>query len=211
MRMIAFSAMTILAMLVSAAHAGCPKTGGLYSVRIDSAPQGAQIYIGDKSCQVGVTPWDGKLEKGDYTVIIETPGYEPASRPFKVEAVRRTQVLFVTLVKKAEPQKKIDIHVDADPKGVAGAMIMLDGEVRRDLRTHHVDLLTVGQYLPPSPNHLPIARYYTPAEFAEIREIANHLGFIHVESGPLVRSSYYAGRGYDAWNASRASAKSPKA
>jgi lipoic acid synthetase len=66
----------------------------------------------------------------------------------------------------------------------------------RDLRTHKVDLLTVGQYLAPSPRHLPIARYYTPEEFAEIRRVAQDLGFRHVESGPLVRSSYHARRAH---------------
>src|ERR1700751_4852830 len=86
---------------VTSAHAGdCPKTGR-YSVKIDSAPQGAPIYLGDKTCQIGVTPWEGKLNKGDYTVIVETPGYETASRPFRVAAVRKQQELFVPLVKKA--------------------------------------------------------------------------------------------------------------
>jgi lipoic acid synthetase len=61
-----------------------------------------------------------------------------------------------------------------------------------DLRRHNVDVLTVGQYLRPTPRHLPIERYYTPDEFAELKQIAVELGFEHVESGPLVRSSYHA-------------------
>lgn len=61
-----------------------------------------------------------------------------------------------------------------------------------DLRTQHVDIVTVGQYLRPSPAYLPIARYYTPEEFAELRERGLAMGFRHVESGPLVRSSYHA-------------------
>jgi len=65
-------------------------------------------------------------------------------------------------------------------------------QVFRDLRAHDVEILTVGQYLRPSPNHLPIARYVTPAEFADLKEEALTLGFRHVESGPLVRSSYHA-------------------
>jgi len=64
--------------------------------------------------------------------------------------------------------------------------------VMRDLRTHHVDILTLGQYLRPSPKHLPIVRYVTPAEFEEFREAGYEMGFGHVESGPLVRSSYHA-------------------
>lgn len=62
----------------------------------------------------------------------------------------------------------------------------------RDLRAARVDILTVGQYLRPSDQHLPIARWYTPDEFAELKRYGMSLGFRHVESGPLVRSSYHA-------------------
>ncbi len=62
----------------------------------------------------------------------------------------------------------------------------------RDLREQEVDILTLGQYLRPSNDHLPVARYYTPAEFAELRRLGMDMGFRHVESGPLVRSSYHA-------------------
>lgn len=62
----------------------------------------------------------------------------------------------------------------------------------RDLRAAQVDILTIGQYLRPSDQHLPIARWYTPDEFAELKRYGMSLGFRHVESGPLVRSSYHA-------------------
>jgi len=62
----------------------------------------------------------------------------------------------------------------------------------RDLRAVGVDLLTLGQYLRPSPAHLPVAKYYHPDEFAALGAIGRELGFRHVESGPLVRSSYHA-------------------
>ncbi|MFZ1166367.1 MAG: lipoyl synthase, partial [Candidatus Sulfotelmatobacter sp.] len=65
-------------------------------------------------------------------------------------------------------------------------------EVFRDLGGRGVDILTVGQYLRPSRDHLPIARFYTPEEFRELRNEALRFGFRHVESGPLVRSSYHA-------------------
>jgi len=65
-------------------------------------------------------------------------------------------------------------------------------ETVRDLRTHGVDMLTVGQYLPPDAEHLPLRRYATPDEFDEIGAFARDLGFTHVESAPLVRSSYHA-------------------
>ena len=61
-----------------------------------------------------------------------------------------------------------------------------------DLCRQRVDLLTIGQYLRPSTNHLPVARYYTPAEFDELRDAGLQMGFRHVEAGPLVRSSYHA-------------------
>jgi lipoic acid synthetase len=64
--------------------------------------------------------------------------------------------------------------------------------VMRDLRAHRVDVLTLGQYLRPSPKHLPIVRYVPPAEFDDFRRAGMEMGFGHVESGPLVRSSYHA-------------------
>ncbi len=64
--------------------------------------------------------------------------------------------------------------------------------VMRDLRGSNVDILTLGQYLRPSPKHLPIVRYVPPAEFGEFRLAGYEMGFRHVESGPLVRSSYHA-------------------
>ena len=64
--------------------------------------------------------------------------------------------------------------------------------VMRDLREVDVDILTLGQYLRPSNDHLPMDRYYTPDEFAALRKAGLAMGFRHVESGPLVRSSYHA-------------------
>jgi lipoic acid synthetase len=65
-------------------------------------------------------------------------------------------------------------------------------QVMRDLRRHRVDILTMGQYLRPSPKHLPIVRYVTPGEFDALKKAGNEMGFAHVEAGPLVRSSYHA-------------------
>jgi lipoyl synthase len=67
--------------------------------------------------------------------------------------------------------------------------------VMRDLRASHVDILTLGQYLRPSPKHLPIMRYVPPAEFDGLKRAGYAMGFAHVESGPLVRSSYHAADG----------------
>ena len=76
-----------------------------------------------------------------------------------------------------------------------------------DLRSAGCALLTLGQYLRPSPAHLPMTRYYHPDEFTELKDIARRLGFIHVESGPLVRSSYHAHEQADAYKAIAGSAR----
>lgn len=68
----------------------------------------------------------------------------------------------------------------------------------RDLREVGVSILTLGQYLRPSPAHLPVVRYYTPEEFADLAVEGRAMGFTHVESGPLVRSSYHAKKQADA-------------
>jgi lipoic acid synthetase len=65
-------------------------------------------------------------------------------------------------------------------------------ETLRDLRTAGVQIVTIGQYLRPSQANLPMVRYYTPAEFADLKAIGLEMGFGHIESGPLVRSSYHA-------------------
>jgi lipoic acid synthetase len=61
-----------------------------------------------------------------------------------------------------------------------------------DLRSHDVDMVTIGQYLQPTPHHHPVLRYWTPAEFEALAQYGDRLGFEHVASGPLVRSSYHA-------------------
>ncbi|MFL0810949.1 MAG: lipoyl synthase [Agarilytica sp.] len=65
-------------------------------------------------------------------------------------------------------------------------------EVMRDMRAHNIDMLTIGQYLQPSRDHLPVARYVEPAEFDEYKAYADELGFEQAACGPLVRSSYHA-------------------
>jgi len=65
-------------------------------------------------------------------------------------------------------------------------------QTMRDLRAAEIDFLTIGQYLQPTRNHVQVKKYYTPEEFVELKNTALQLGFSHVESGPLVRSSYHA-------------------
>ncbi|MBT8064813.1 MAG: lipoyl synthase, partial [Gammaproteobacteria bacterium] len=87
-------------------------------------------------------------------------------------------------------------HPDIPTK--SGIMLGL-GETRdqvdavlRDLRDHRVDMVTIGQYLQPTPHHHPVLRYWTPDEFSDLESYGYGLGFSHVASGPLVRSSYHA-------------------
>ncbi|UED70474.1 MULTISPECIES: lipoyl synthase [Brevibacillus] len=65
-------------------------------------------------------------------------------------------------------------------------------QTMHDLRAVNCDIMTLGQYLQPTKKHLPVLKYYTPDEFREFKELGMQLGFAHVESGPLVRSSYHA-------------------
>jgi len=103
----------------------------------------------------------------------------------------------------ARYQRTLDLLANAkkwDPRTVtkSGVMVGIGEEtgelieVFRDLGSCGVDILTIGQYLRPSKDHLPMTRYYTPAEFVSLKETALKFGFRHVESGPLVRSSYHA-------------------
>jgi lipoyl synthase len=73
-----------------------------------------------------------------------------------------------------------------------------------DLRRVECQILTIGQYLRPTPAHAPMIRYYHPDEFRELKTVALDMGFVHVESGPLVRSSYHAHETADAYMAARA-------
>ena len=75
--------------------------------------------------------------------------------------------------------------------------------VMRELREVDVDILTLGQYLRPSNDHLPLDRYYTPDEFRALRDEGMAMGFRHVESGPLVRSSYHAWEQVEAMHGAR--------
>ena len=99
----------------------------------------------------------------------------------------------LTLLRKFKAQ-----HPDVTTK--SGIMLGL-GETReqveetlRDLRAHDVDMITIGQYLQPSPHHHPVMRYWTPDEYRHFEEFGMALGFTHVASGPMVRSSYHADR-----------------
>jgi len=102
-------------------------------------------------------------------------------------------------------RRSLDLLRDAKSFGImtvtkSGLMLGLGEQTEEivetltDLRSCGVDIVTLGQYLQPTRDHLPVARFYPPEEFVELRERALSLGFLHVEAGPLVRSSYHAER-----------------
>ncbi len=151
-----------------------------------------------KGCSIEVLIPDFKGSKSALKLVMDA---QPEILNHNVETVPR-------LFKKVQPQDDYTWAIGTlanakamDPLVLTKSGIMLGlGEtfdevvdVMRDLASVGVDILTIGQYLQPSKKHLPIARYYTPQEFAELRRIGlEELGFKWVESGPLVRSSYRA-------------------
>jgi lipoic acid synthetase len=109
--------------------------------------------------------------------------------------------LYPTVRPQARYERSLDVLARAKARGArvkTGLMVGL-GEtaeellvVFSDLRAAGCDILTLGQYLQPTREHVPVDRYYSPEEFERLREEALELGFAHVEAGPLVRSSYHA-------------------
>ncbi|MGB3632928.1 MAG: lipoyl synthase [Rubrobacteraceae bacterium] len=149
-------------------------------------------------CAVEVLTPDFKGNQDAIKTVIEA---RPATFNHNIETVPR---LYPAVRPQAKYKRSLEVLQHAkelNPDGLtkSGFMVGL-GEVEeelhqtmRDLRDHDVDILTIGQYLRPSENHLPMSRYYTPKEFAMLRRYGlDELGFKHVESGPLVRSSYHA-------------------
>jgi len=138
--------------------------------------------------------------KGSETALGIVMDSRPAILNHNLETVER-------LYRQARPGGRYDRALDLllrarrlVPDGLTKSGIILGlGEewdellvALRDLRRSDVDILTLGQYLRPSDGHLPVARFYTPAEFDELGDIGRAMGFTHVQSSPLTRSSYHA-------------------
>ncbi len=150
-------------------------------------------------CSIEVLIPDFKGSEMALKIVMDA---QPEILNHNVETVKR-------LFKKVQPQDSYDWALDTlrnakrmDPLVLTKSGIMLGlgetfeevVETMQDLANIDVDILTIGQYLQPSRKHLPIERYYTPAEFDKLRDIGLEMGFKWVESGPLVRSSYHADR-----------------
>ncbi len=179
--------------------------------RDDRADGGAELFamtiraIRDRvpGCSVEVLVPDFQGSRAAMDIVMDA---RPDILNHNVETVAR---LYRTVRAGSDYRRSLGMlqHAkSADPSVPTKSGIMLGlGETRdeihgaiQDLRAHDVDILTVGQYLRPSKDHLAIQKYYAPEEFEEIRAYGRSLGFGHVESGALVRSSYHADEGIDA-------------
>jgi lipoic acid synthetase len=174
------------------------------SVNRDDQPDGGaavfaacirEIRVRVPGCSVEVLIPDFKGDTAAQDVVFEA---RPDILNHNTETVPR---LYRQVRPGARFERSLDLLRRAKAAGLvakSGIMVGLGEEweevqdcVRR-IRSAGTDVLTVGQYLRPSPEHLPLVRYYTPDEFARIKAFAQGLGYAHVESGPLVRSSYHA-------------------
>ena len=176
------------------------------SVNRDDLPDGGayifaqcirQIRKRLPECRVEVLIPDFCGDEDSLRTVMEA---SPDTLNHNIETVRR---VFHRVRPKGDYDQSLELLERAkriEPGGVtkSGMMVGLGEtwdeivETMRDLRSVDCDLLTVGQYLRPSQKHAPLSRWYTPEEFEEIRSQGVALGFRHVASGPLVRSSYHA-------------------
>jgi lipoic acid synthetase len=161
------------------------------------------------SCRIEVLIPDFKGEAGPLQAVLKAGpdvlNHNTETVP-RLYRVARSGGRYVRTLELLERARALAPHIPTK----SGVMVGLGEEwaelvdVLRDLARAGVQILTIGQYLRPSEGHLSMARYYTPAEFAELKRIALDLGFGHVESGPLVRSSYHAHEQADSLTASHA-------
>jgi lipoyl synthase len=136
--------------------------------------------------------------EGNEKALAAVCGEKPEILNHNIETVRR---LFPSIRPQGKYQRSIDLLARAKQLGMKTKSGLILGmgetleearEVMRDLRTVDCDIMTIGQYLQPTREHLPVAKFYDPSEFALLKEEGLAMGFTHIESGPLVRSSYHA-------------------
>jgi lipoic acid synthetase len=148
-------------------------------------------------CQVEVLVPDFQGQEEAIRIVVEA---RPEMLNHNTESVPRLYRAVRSGARYQRTLRLLEYAKEVDPRMVtkSGVMVGLGEEmhellqVYRDLANVGTDVLTIGQYLRPSKDHLPMARYYTPDEFAYMKSEALAMGFRHVESGPLVRSSYHA-------------------
>ena len=176
------------------------------SVNRDELPDGGAFIFAECIRQIHKRLPDCKVETlipdfdGNWDALKRVMEAGPETLNHNIETVRR---VFGRVRPRGSYDQSMELLKRAkqiSPDGVtkSGMMVGL-GETRdeiaetmADLRAVDCDLLTIGQYLRPSDKHAPLSRWYTPDEFVELRELGESMGFRHVASGPLVRSSYHA-------------------
>ena len=177
--------------------------------RDDLEDGGARIFY-ETVNEIKKTKEDCKIEvlipdfRGDEKSLKSVISSKPDVINHNIETVER---LFPTI--RLEGNYKTSLSVlknikkfDADIRSKSGFMVGLGEtkaeilETMKDLRYSDVEFLTIGQYLQPTKNHAETKKYYTPKEFEDLGKIAKEMGFEHVESGPLVRSSYHAEKAF---------------
>lgn len=146
--------------------------------------------------------WGGPTgDEGQFERVAQVVAAQPACYNHNVETVRRLQAPVRRGAKYERSLRVLQIVKELDPTIPTKSGLMLGHgeteaeilEALRDLRAVGCDRLTLGQYMRPSLEHLPVQKYWTPEEFDRLGAIAREMGFTHVRSGPLVRSSYHAG------------------
>ena len=156
-----------------------------------------QIKKRTPRCNVEVLPPDFQ---GDIKALKSVIDSGPDTFNHNIETVRR---VFPLIRAKGDYDLSLDVLANAkliNPECVtkSGMMVGLGEtfeeiiDTMKDLRRVNCDLMTIGQYLRPSLKHSPISKWYTPQEFEELKDEGENLGFKHIASGPLVRSSYHA-------------------
>ena len=176
------------------------------SVNRDDLPDGGAFIFAQCIQQIRKRLSDCKIEvlipdfDGNWSALSTVMASSPNTLNHNIETVRR---IFHRVRPKGDFDQSLELLARAksiDPNTVTKSGIMVGlGEMwdeiidtMRELRSVDCDLLTIGQYLRPSQKHVPLAKWYTPREFDKLRYEGESLGFRHVASGPLVRSSYHA-------------------
>ncbi len=140
--------------------------------------------------------------RGDRSCIEKVVNADPVCYNHNIETVRRLQGVVRRGAKYDRSLGVLQTVQELNPKIKTKSGLMVGhGEIVTEIKETMLDLravgishLTIGQYLQPSLEHLPVRKYWTPEEFTELKAIAIEIGFTHVESGALVRSSYHAGQ-----------------
>lgn len=174
------------------------------SVNRDELPDGGASIFADTIGQIRRLNPGCTIEvlipdfEGNQEALAGVCAVKPEILNHNIETVRR---LFPALRPQGKYQRSLELLGRAKRLGMTtkSGLILGMGEtpdetrdVMRDLRSVGCDIVTIGQYLQPTREHLPVSRFYEPEEFAALRKEALAMGFGHVESGPLVRSSYHA-------------------